>query len=219
MRNRNLLAVSLVAALGMGMGVATAQKAMDSTKTTQTSKAAELNAPAPDFTLTDLNGKTVSLSELTKQGKIVVLEWFNPECPVVVRHYTADTMNKTYNQFKDQNVAWVRINSGAEGMQGAGVEKNKAASTGWKITGPVLIDETGKVGKMYDAKTTPHMYVIDKQGMLVYAGAIDNDPRGAKSGATDYVNYVQQALEEVIAGETVSTNMTQAYGCSVKYGK
>lgn len=173
---------------------------------------ATIGQPAPEFTLTDTDGKTHKLSD--HKGEIVVLEWFNPGCPVVKMHYTANTMKDTLAAFKGQKVTWLAINSGAAGKEGAGLEANKKAKGDWKMEYPVLLDEAGTVGKSYGAKTTPHMFIIDAKGTLVYAGAID-DGSGSAAGKT---NYVKQAVSELLKGETVSTSSTKPYGCSVKYG-
>ncbi len=175
--------------------------------------AAKIGEPAPAFSLTDLEGKTHTLADL--KGKVVVLEWFNPGCPVVVMHHKAGTMKDTQAKFAKEDVVWLAVNSGAPGMQGHGKEVNAEAKTEWNIGYPILLDESGSVGKSFGAKTTPHMFVIDKAGTLVYAGAIDNGS-GNKIGD---VNYVDKALTQVLAGETVSTPETKAYGCGVKYGK
>lgn len=182
--------------------------------------AAAIGAPAPAWTGVDmLTGKSHNLSDF--KGKIVVLEWYNPECPYVVSHYKAKTSANTYGELTKagNDVVWVLVNSGAPGKQGAGVEKNKTIASQWGVTMPIINDESGKIGKMYDAKTTPHMYVINKEGVLVYAGAIDNDsnPKGEKRGQPGYVNYVLQAVNAVRAGETVAPAETKPYGCSVKY--
>lgn len=181
-------------------------------KDTKAAAAATIGQPAPDFTLTDTDGKSHKLSDL--KGQIVVLEWFNPGCPVVKTHYTANTMKDTMESFKGQKVTWLAINSGAAGKEGAGLEANKTAKADWKMAYPVLLDESGTVGKAFGAKTTPHMFVIDAKGALVYAGAIDD---GSPS-APGKTNYVKQAVGELLKGETVSTSSTKPYGCSVKYG-
>src|SRR5690606_9265468 len=159
-------------------------------KSEMASKAvAKVGEKAPAFTLTDTDGNTVNLSDF--EGKVVVLEWFNPECPYVVKHHEANsTMADLANEFVSKDVVWVAINSGAPGKHGAGLEASKAAKDKWDISYPILIDETGQVGKSYGAKTTPHMYIIDKDGTLKYAGAIDNNPSAKDLGD---VNFVRQA--------------------------
>ena len=172
------------------------------------SSMATIGAPAPQFSLQDQTGKTHSLADYN--GKIVVLEWFNEECPVVVRHYKADTMNTLASKYADKDVVWLAVNSTA----GKSNDSNKAAAAEWKIDRPILNDATGQVGKMYGAKTTPHMYVINKDGTLAYMGGIDNDQRGDKA---DRVNYVDKAVSELLAGNSVSEPQSKPYGCSVKY--
>lgn len=176
---------------------------------------AKVGAPAPNFTLTDTEGNSHTLSDLTKQGKVVVLEWFNPQCPFVVKHHEKhSTMKDLASEFADKGVVWMAINSGAPGKQGAGLELNQEYKSKWTISYPILMDESGEVGHLYGAQTTPHMYVIDTSGELRYMGAIDNDRSATNLGD---VNYVRQALNQVLAGETVTTPETRAYGCSVKY--
>lgn len=181
-------------------------------KDAHTAAAATVGQPAPDFTLTDTDGKTHKLS--AHKGEIVVLEWFNPGCPVVKMHYGKNTMQDTFASFKGQKVTWLSVNSGAAGKEGAGLEANKTAKADWKMNWPVLLDEAGTVGKSFGAKTTPHMFIIDAKGTLVYAGAID-DGSGSAVGKT---NYVKQAVGELLKGESVSTSTTKPYGCTVKYG-
>ncbi|MBL0921828.1 MAG: redoxin domain-containing protein [Phycisphaerales bacterium] len=175
---------------------------------------ASVGHAAPNFTLTDTDGKVHTLADL--KGKTVVLEWFNPGCPFVVRHYQAKTSVNTFNEFKDQGVVWIAINSGAPGKEGSGLELNKKMKAEWAIPFAVALDESGDVGRLYGAKTTPHMFVINKDGMITYAGAIDSDPSGKDAKAT---NYVANALRQTLAGETVTEATTKPYGCSVKYAK
>jgi peroxiredoxin len=171
---------------------------------------------APDFTLTDTDGKKHTLSDYAKAGKIVVLEWFNPDCPFIKKHHTkATTMNDLAAEQQKKDVVWLAINSGAPGKQGAGLERNKAAKTEYKMNYPILLDEAGTVGRMYGAKTTPHMFVIAKDGTLIYKGAIDDDKSPDKVGAT---LYVRTAVNSYAAGEKVEPSETTSYGCSVKYG-
>lgn len=177
---------------------------------------AELDKPAPGFTLVGTDKKEVSLKDY--KGKVVVLEWFNPDCPFVKHHYDKDvqTTTKLQEEFAKQDVVWLRINSGAEGKQGAGRERNLKAIEQYGIKTPVLLDESGKVGKMYAAKRTPELYVIDAEGVLRYHGAIDDNPRPSGTAKT---NYVRDAVKAVLAGEEVDVKQTKAYGCGVKYGR
>ncbi|MEM8835885.1 MAG: thioredoxin family protein [Planctomycetota bacterium] len=180
-------------------------------------KKAEVGKKAPDFTLVDHEGNSHTLSEYTEKGHVVVLEWFNAKCPFVVRHYaTYPTMKELNEKYSGKKVTWLAINSAHEGHMTHGIDAEYAAS--WGIEYPILNDETGKVGKMYEAKTTPHMYIIDTDGILRYNGAIDDDPRDRKERSAK-VNYVDQALGQILAGETVTQAETKAYGCSVKYAK
>jgi peroxiredoxin len=170
---------------------------------------AAIGATAPQFSLQDQDGKTVSLSDYS--GKIVVLEWVNPECPFVQRHYAAKTMINLANEFSGKGVVWIAINSTHTADNAA----NKSWVSQNSLTYPILNDSNGEVGKAYSAKSTPDMFIIDQSGKLVYDGAIDNDPAGDKS--SDKVNYVQKALDEILAGKSVSEPQTKSYGCGVKY--
>lgn len=174
---------------------------------------AKLGTTAPEFTLKDTDGKEVSLSQF--KGKIVVLEWYNSACPFVVLHHKKyTTMTDTAKKFGDK-VQWVAINSSAPGKAGHGLDITSKKE--WSIAYPILNDETGKVGRLYGAKTTPHMFVIDAQGVLQYAGAIDNDAKNEKSPG-EKLNYVAQAIDELLANKPVSQKEIKAYGSSVKYG-
>ncbi|MBD3850740.1 MAG: thioredoxin family protein [Acidobacteria bacterium] len=166
---------------------------------------------APAFTLADSAGNQVSLSDF--EGKIVVLEWLNPDCPFVQRHYKAGTMKNLAAQYAGEGLVWLTINS-TNYMDAAANAKFKAEND---LPYTILVDQSGKAGHLYGAKTTPHMYIIDGAGTVVYIGAIDDDPRGNKGEPT--VNYVSVALDEVLAGKSVTTAETKPYGCSVKYKK
>ncbi len=175
-----------------------------------------IGTKATDFTLIDLEGNEHTLSDYTKEGKTVVLEWFNPTCPFVIKHYgnEADTMDTLAKEFEDKDVVWLAINSGKEGHMTAKLDLNKKMHANWEINHPILRDTKGTVGKAYGAVTTPNMYIIDADGIIRYAGAIDNNKRSAKPGD---INYVQNALNAVLAGETVEASYNKPYGCSVKY--
>lgn len=178
---------------------------------------AKVGQMAPDFALVDIEGNRHQLSQYIEDGKIVVLEWFNPECPYVVKHYERfTTMADTYNTLTTEhdNVVWLAINSAREGHATGTVDFNAKWHEKWELNYPVLLDPTGIVGRAYDAKTTPHMYVIAADGTLIYAGAIDNNPSPRVAGD---VNYVLQAVRQHAAGETITDAETRPYGCTVKY--
>ena len=179
---------------------------------------AVIGKPAPDFKLKDLAGKEVKLASF--KGKTIVLEWFNPGCPFVKKSHGVGSLVGTAKKHTKAGVVWLAINSGAPGKQGADVALNTEAAKTWSMEHPILRDETGVVGKAYGATNTPHMFVIDKKGVLVYAGAIDNSPDGEGKSAEGgkLVNLVDAALEDVAAGKAVRTPSTKAYGCGVKYG-
>ncbi len=173
---------------------------------------------APEFTLKDLDGKNVKLSSF--KGKVVVLEWFNPGCPYVKKSHTVGSLIDTAKKHTAKGVVWLAINSGAVGKQGHEPRMNAEAAKTWAMTHPILRDVDGAVGKAYGATNTPHMFVIDKKGVVAYAGAIDNSPdaeRKSAEGGT-LINYVDAAVEAVTAGKAVKTAQTKAYGCGVKYG-
>jgi peroxiredoxin len=173
---------------------------------------------APDFSLKDLAGKEVKLASY--KGKTVVLEWINPGCPFVKRSHTVGSLVGTAQRHMKDGVVWLAINSGSSGKQGADIAANTEAAKAWSLTHPILRDDTGSVGKAYGATNTPDMFVIDKSGKVVYAGAIDNSPDGEGKSAPGgkLVNYVDAALGDVAAGRAVQTPVTRPYGCSVKYG-
>jgi len=177
-----------------------------------------LGKAAPDFALPDLAGAQVKLSAF--KGKVVVLEWFNPGCPFVKRSHTVGSLVGTAKRHTDAGVAWLAINSGAPGKQGNDLAMNTSAAKAWSLAHPILRDQTGTVGKAYGATNTPNMFVIDKAGTVVYAGAIDNSPDGEGQSAQGgkLINYVDAALEDLAAGRAVRTALTRPYGCTVKYG-
>lgn len=176
-----------------------------------------IGQPAPDFTLPDLDGKQVSLAQF--RGKPVVLEWFNPGCPFVRNSHTAGSLKGLAAEETAQGVTWLAINSGGAGKQGNGVEATRKGQTEYGMQHPVLLDESGSVGHLYGAERTPHMYVINAEGLLVYRGAIDNSPdgEGQSPEGGKLVNYVASALQAVRTGGKVDPSETKPYGCSVKY--
>ncbi len=164
----------------------------------------------PEFTLKNYTGNPVSLSYY--KGKIVVLEWFSYECPFVRYHYEqANTMTDLAKKYKNKNVVWLAINS----TKHLTAERGREFARKHSIEYPILDDSAGKVGHAYEAKTTPHMFIIDSGGTLVYDGAIDNAPLGHSS--EEYVNYVDKALAELTTDKEITTPKTKPYGCSVKY--
>jgi peroxiredoxin len=172
---------------------------------------------APDFNLTDTEGKKHSLADY--KGKYVVLEWVNHGCPFVQKHYNSGNMQKLQKWAQDKEVVWLSICSSAPGKQGhmSGEEWN--ATTKEKNAQPaaVLIDEDGQVGKKYDAKTTPHMFVISPEGKLIYQGAIDSIKSADPGDVEKADNYIRIALDAAMAGKPVEQSSTKPYGCSVKY--
>ena len=176
-----------------------------------------INAPAPDFTATDSNGKTRKLSE--QKGKIVVLEWTNNGCPFVGKHYGSGNMQSLQKRYTAQGVVWFTVVSSAPGSQGyvTAAEANRDTERRGAAPTAVLLDPTGALGHLYGAQATPHMYVISAEGQLAYMGAIDDTPSADPSDIASSRNYVAAALEELKAGKRVTVTATRAYGCSVKY--
>jgi peroxiredoxin len=181
------------------------------------SKGPEIGKQAPSFTLTDTNGKSHSLASF--KGKYVVLEWVNHGCPYVAKHYDSSNMQNLQTETTGKGVVWLSIASSAKGKEGylTPAEWNETIAEKKSAASAVLLDDQGKVGKTYGAKTTPHMFVINPQGVLIYKGAIDNKPTYKKEDVAVAQNYVRTALEESMAGKPVSVASTDSYGCSVKY--
>jgi hypothetical protein len=173
--------------------------------------------PAPNFKLNDANGRVVQLSDF--KGKTVVLEWNNPECPFVKKHYGSGNMQKTQAAATKDGVVWLSINSSAPGNQGhLGSASAKAAFAAQKSQSTAyLLDPQGVVGKGYGASTTPHMYIVDKAGKLVYAGGIDDKPTPNPADINGARNHVLAALAELKAGKAISVATSRPYGCNVKY--
>jgi len=178
---------------------------------------AELDKKAPDFELKDSKGKIHKLSDYA--GKLVVLEWINFDCPFVAKHYKSGNMQKLQKEYTDKGVIWLSICSSNKGKQGyfesdeinKRIAENKANMTAY------LIDTDGKVGKIYGAKVTPHMYIINKDGILVYQGAIDNIKSTDVNDIPKATNYVKEVLDALFSGKPITNKTTTPYGCSVKY--
>lgn len=198
-----------------GTGTATKERKRDDAKKDtpkdESRGKATVGQPAPNFTLKTTDGKDWSLSDA--KGKIVVLEWCNPECPVCKNVVTDGTVSAMIKDTKAvaSDVVFVMINSSA--ARPSSLDATGAYFKDAKIDAPALLDRDGKVGKMYGARTTPHCYVIDDKGVLRYQGAIDDGGQGKKGT----MNYVVNAVKQIKAGETVSPETTKPYGCSVKY--
>ncbi len=179
--------------------------------------AVEIGQPAPDFTTKDINGNDIKLSDY--KGKNVILEWSNDQCPYVMKHYDSKNMQNTQKTATDNGAVWLTIVSSAEGKQG-----NMSDEDAQKLVTEVdahatarIMDPSGEIGKMYDAKTTPHMFVINEEGNVVYAGAIDDNPSPRPETIEGAKNYVLAALDSLAAGEPIEPSQTAPYGCSVKY--
>jgi peroxiredoxin len=178
---------------------------------------ARVNAPAPEFSATDSNGKTQTLGAY--KGKIVVLEWTNNGCPFVGKHYGSGNMQSLQKKYTGQGVVWLTVVSSAPGTQGYvnAEEANRDTKTRGAAPSAVLLDPKGALGHLYGAQATPHMYVIDTEGRLVYMGAIDDIPSADPSDIAHAKNYVVAAIDAIKAGQRVGVPATKAYGCSVKY--
>jgi hypothetical protein len=173
---------------------------------------AAVGAPAPDFSLIDTDGKSHKLSE--QKGSTVVLEWFNPGCPYVKYAHGSGPLKDLGNTWSGKGVRWYAVNSGAPGKQGAGLATNKEAKKSWGMSYPVLLDESGTVGRAYGATATPGIVVIDPSGVVRYMGALDDAPMGEGGAGKAYAN---DAVTAVTSGGTVAVSTTKPYGCSVKY--
>lgn len=180
---------------------------------------AAIDKPAPNFKLVDTAGKEHLLSDYVAAGNVVVLEWFNPQCPYVVEHYNSEgkgTSTAVEKEFKEteQKVVWLRVNSGSAESGVSGKDYNNQFAKEWKITSPILLDLDGKVGKAYNAKVTPTLVVITADGIVAYEGLMDSEKSSSKTGE---VIYPREAVKSVLAGETVETKQTKAVGCGIKY--
>lgn len=179
--------------------------------------AATVGQPAPAFSATDTSGRTVSLADF--KGRHVVLEWVNPGCPYVQKHYGSANMQGTQTEATTRGVVWLAVNSTAAD---AGDYKTPVAMAQWMASqkaaaSATLMDSDGKVGRAYGARTTPHMYIVDPAGTLIYAGAIDSKATANPADIATATNHVKVALAQSLAGQAVTTPTTRAYGCSVKY--
>ena len=179
--------------------------------------AAKVGDAAPDFSATTSTGKTVRLADY--RGKYVVLEWHNNGCPYVGKHYNSGNMQRLQKQWTGQGVVWFTILSSAPGKQGylTASDENNYLTKMQAAPTAALLDPTGEIGHLYDAKTSPQMVVINPQGVVIYNGAIDDRPTTDLQDVQGATNYVSLALEQAMAGKPVETAATRPYGCSVKY--
>ena len=178
----------------------------------------EIGQPAPDFTAVDTQGQSHSLSDFA--GQTVVLEWTNHDCPFVVKHYEPGNMQMQQRTAREEHDAvWLTIISSRAGEQGHVSPEQANELTASRDAAPtaVLLDESGDVGRAYDARVTPHMYIIDADGILVYMGGIDSNPSANSDDIADATQYVMVALAEMAAGEPISNPVTRPYGCTIKY--
>ena len=176
-----------------------------------------VGSAAPDFSLPDAQGKTHSLSQY--KGKYVVLEWFNPECPFVKKHYGSSNMQNLQKEFTDKGVVWLTIDSNAPGSEGnITADQAKKIMESWKTKQTaLLLDPESKIAKLYGAKNTPNMVIINPDGKIAYEGAIDSKATPNPADIPSSTNYVKAALDQSMAGKSISTPQTKPYGCSVKY--
>ena len=204
-------AAAIAAALGVSLAVGAGERP-------EAVESVAVGDAAPDFTLTDIHGKEHTLSDYTKEGKIVVLEWFNPDCPFVKKfHYNHDTMRTTYAGFEGKDVEFLAINSaGAPGKQGWGEKRNLEAEELYEIEYPILLDKTSEIGTLYGAKRTPHIFIVDAEGIVRYIGPIDSTSSARNIGT----NYIEIVVNELLDGETeITVAEIPTYGCAVKYVK
>jgi AhpC/TSA family protein len=198
-----LYGAAAIVALRAGVQPATAQ--------------ARIGVPAPAFTLTDSNGRTVSLADF--KGKTMVLEWTNHDCPYVRKHYGGNNMQALQKKWTGQGVVWLSVISSAPGREGhvSPQQANKLTAERGAAPSAVLFDPTGEVGHAYGARATPHMYVINGEGVVVYMGGVDDQPTARLEDLKGARNFVDAALSEVAQGKPVSVTASRAYGCSIKY--
>lgn len=176
-----------------------------------------IGKPAPNFSATDATGKSHQLSDY--KGKYVVLEWTNHECPFTVKHYKSGNMQALQKTYTDKDVVWLSVISSAKGKQGyvSPQQAQELSSSRNAHPSAVLLDESGQLGRLYGAQTTPHMYIITPEGTLAYNGAIDSVRSADTADIKGATNYVSQALDALLAGNTVATPLSKPYGCSIKY--
>ncbi|MGB5106092.1 MAG: thioredoxin family protein [Candidatus Zixiibacteriota bacterium] len=212
----NRLTKSSLLGAVLALGISAFALSQEDTAETVTAAIA-IDQPAPEFTLKDIEGKDVKLSQF--KGKTVVLEWVNFDCPFVKKHYSSGNMQKLQGIYTKKDIVWLSICSSAPGKLGhfpiADLKKRIASEKA--VPSDYLIDENGTVGKLYGAKTTPHMFIIDPKGVLRYAGAIDDTPSTKTADIEKATNFVSSGLDALVAGKSVAVKTSTPYGCAVKY--
>ena len=208
---RKLLAAAAVLAIGTAVFSQPAQRAAAQGMDVQP------GTSGYDFTLMDLEGNSHNLTDYTADGKIVVLEWFNPGCPFVQKYYEGgnESMHDAKAFAEEHGVVWLTINSGAPGKQGHGIDTNRDIAKKWGIANPLLLDEEGTAGRLFGAANTPQLFILGRDGTLLYNGGVDE---AKMAGEVPQHNYVINALTQYMAGEKVDPATTEHVGCNVKYG-
>lgn len=214
---RTVIACCVVSAALMAGGLVAVEAAQTADAPQLRRAPATVGKPAPDFSVSDTGGEVRSLGAL--KGKYVVLEWFNPDCPFVRKHYDSGNMQRLQWYYTARGVVWLVIDSSAPGKQGAlsADEANAIREQKYMGATAVLLDPEGSLGQLYGAKTTPHIFIVNPEGVLIYAGAIDDRPSTDPKDLAGATNYVEQVLDHALAGASMPARETKSYGCSVKY--
>ena len=212
---RKIVAVTAAALLFSSASVIAAGRRAPETE--ETLEGPRVNAPAPDFTLPNLDGEEITLSDY--KGSYVVLEWINYECPFVVKHYASGNMQSLQDKYRQKGVVWLGIGSSAPGTQGYFSPGEWGELAAERDSNPthILLDPEGTAGRRYRARTTPEIFIINPEGILIYMGAIDDTPSRNPEDIPDSVNYVTETLDAAMAGKEIEVQQTRPYGCSVKY--
>jgi peroxiredoxin len=207
----------LLAVVAVGGTILTAQATSDGGRVSEINTPLKVDEMAPDFKVKDINNKVVKLSDF--RGKLVVLEWTNPDCPFIKKHYDSQNMQQLQKEYTAKGVIWISIISSGPGKQGykTAEEANAQIKLDNSHASHVILDTEGKIGKAFAAKTTPHMFVLNKEGKIAYKGAIDDKPGTVKEDVKEAHNYVAKALDALLDGKEVAIKATDSYGCSVKY--
>ncbi|MBW8308995.1 MAG: thioredoxin family protein [Candidatus Paracaedibacteraceae bacterium] len=200
-----------------GCSLLTAQATQDVAKTSGITTSLKIHQMAPDFEIKDIQKKVIKLSDL--KGKLVVLEWTNPGCPFVKKHYESKNMQQLQEEYTAKGVIWISVISSATGKEGYKTpdEAKAHVKTDGSHASHVILDADGKIGKAFGAKTTPHMFIINREGKIAYMGAIDDKPNAQREDVKRAHNYIAQGLDALLEGKEAVTKVTNSYGCSIKY--